>query len=68
MKFCIYCGKQLYDAAKFCTGCGAKVYAPESATVTISEVHETKAPETTGKFVISSWDDPKPEPTEEYKP
>ncbi|MBR6036391.1 MAG: zinc ribbon domain-containing protein [Bacteroidaceae bacterium] len=75
MKFCIYCGKQLHDEAKFCTNCGAKVYAPvsartsddgegividapEDATVTISEVHETKAPDTTGEFVISSWSNP----------
>ncbi|MBQ3926163.1 MAG: zinc ribbon domain-containing protein [Bacteroidaceae bacterium] len=80
MKFCIYCGKPLYEEAKFCTSCGAKVYAsvsartsddgqgividaPEGATVTISEVHETKAPDTTGEFVMSSWNNPAPNST-----
>lgn len=28
MAYCIKCGKQLEDGAKFCTGCGAQVAAP----------------------------------------
>lgn len=44
MRFCINCGKELPDGAKFCTGCGAKVFEENAQstrkTVYDGEIHK----------------------------
>ncbi|MGN1339635.1 MAG: zinc-ribbon domain-containing protein, partial [Oscillospiraceae bacterium] len=35
--FCMKCGRQLNDGAKFCPGCGTKVENPEDFTTPVSE-------------------------------
>ena len=65
-KFCTSCGAKVFTPVSAHTtddGRGIVIDAPEDATVTISEVHETKAPDTEGEFVITSWSNPEPEST-----
>ncbi|MBO4673086.1 MAG: zinc-ribbon domain-containing protein [Bacteroidaceae bacterium] len=60
-KFCTRCGAKVYIPVSARTsddGKGIVIDAPEDATVTISEVYETKAPDTEGEFVVSSWSNP----------
>lgn len=85
MKYCMNCGAELTDEAKFCRNCGTPtnnpnkggdgptvtartsddgegivIDAPEDATVTISDMHETEAPDADGEFVVASWRPPRP--------
>ena len=86
MKYCINCGAELTDEAKFCSSCGTPtnnsnggrndssvtartsddgkgivIDAPKDASVTISDTHETKAPDADGEFVVASWCPPRPQ-------
>ena len=47
-------------------GEGIVIDAPEDATVTISDMHETEAPDADGEFVVASW--PPPRPKQSAKP
>ena len=74
MKFCMQCGAELSEEAKYCRSCGAKVNsakthgnakAPDTEgdiKVPDTEVN-VKAPDTDGEFVLASWDAPAPRDT-----
>ena len=65
MKFCIQCGSEIPEEAKFCRNCGAKVDSAESGMA--SDAHynaatgdvETVAPDAEGEFVGIGWSDAK---------
>ena len=67
MRFCTHCGAQVPDNAKFCPACGNSIYAPDKATVTISDTVETtvSASAETGEFVAASWSPSVPQKTPE---
>ena len=74
MKYCMNCGAELTDEAKFCIKCGTKIpsasavsseatEAPEEETETIETIEKTvevRAPDTNGEFVVASWSPPRP--------
>ena len=74
MKYCMNCGAELTDEAKFCMKCGTKIpsasavsseatEAPEEETETIETIEKTvevRAPDTNGEFVVASWSPPRP--------
>lgn len=63
MKFCIQCGSELPEEAKFCRNCGATVDSPDSGMA--SDTHynaatgdvETVALDAEGEFVGADWSD-----------
>ena len=51
MKFCMQCGAELSDEAKYCRSCGAKVGPSEN-------IGTFKAPDSEGEFDLGSWTEP----------
>ena len=70
MRFCTHCGAQVPDNAKFCPACGTSIYAPDEATVTISDTVETtvSASAEAGEFVAASWSPSVPKTPEPPQP
>ena len=65
MKFCMQCGAELSEEAKYCRSCGAKVNSAKTrgnVKAPDTEVN-VKAPDTDGEFVLASWDAPAPRDT-----
>ena len=82
-KFCRSCGTRTNNPARggdsptvtartSDDGKGIVIDAPEDASVTISDMHKTKAPDADGEFVVASWRPPRPKqssrPEEAAKP
>lgn len=53
MKYCINCGAEISDNAKFCGSCGTEVYSTE-------KLETIKAPDTEGEYELASWSESAP--------